>query len=293
MDLLSTLVPGYGIYKGIVGNGVKDKSSYTGQGNTYKVGDIATEGVDNSQDSLTQFLRSMQNYLATTGKSSYGQGEDKTNYAASELLPGGKADTAAGTAMGTTGTALDTSNTALNTLKPAQSYWEKILSGDQDTMDKAIAPYATQAGTNYANATSQAQMNAPRGGYAAAMSANLPFALNRDVNNQLFSLQPQAATNLNTIAGTQGQIGGLQNNIAGTQGQIGGLYSQIANILGQLGISQSSLGANLLNQSGGLATARRGQNTQVDMNNINNLTHGLTALTGDISQGYNVSQMNK
>jgi hypothetical protein len=29
------------------------------------------------------------------------------------------------------------------------------------------------------------------------------------------------------------------------------------------------------------------------MNNINNLTHGLTALTGDISQGYNVSQMNK
>jgi hypothetical protein len=202
-----------------------------------QVGPIATQNLGG--DSLTQMMRSIQNYLTTTGADTYGKGMDITGAA----LPGySTAGDTTGTALGTTGTALDTSKAASSTLDPAQSYWAKLLSGDQKTMMEAIAPVATQAGLNYADTASRASQNLPRGGYQGVLTAGLPQAQAREVNTALYNLQPQAAKGLtdigqvrNTIAGTQGQIGGIQNNIAGTQ-------AQIANWLASLGIDISKLG---------------------------------------------------
>lgn len=213
------------------------------KGDQTPVGSMATENLGG--DSLTQFMRSLQNYLTTQGQSTFEQGKGITGSA----IPG------FGVAGDTTGTALDTSRQALATLNPAQDYWSKLLSGDQATMNKAIAPVAMQAGTNYANARTAAEQNTPRGGYANVLSAGLPQAQAREVNTALYQLQPTAATNLNAIAQTQGQVGGLQNQIASNQGQI-------AQWLASLGIDVSKLGAGLLSEGDQSLLARRGQNVQ-------------------------------
>lgn len=203
-------------------------------------GSIATQ--DLGGNSLTQMMRSLQNYLSTQGQSTYQQGQDVTTTGLQGF----------GTAGNSAGTAMDTTGKALGTLDPAESYWSKLLSGDQKTMNQAIAPYATQAGTNYANASSNVAMNQPRGGYAGALAGELPFAQARDVNNQLFSLQPTAATNLNTIAQTK-------NSIAGTQGNIAGIQGQLATWLSSLGIDVSKLGAGLLSNADQSLLTGRGQ----------------------------------
>jgi hypothetical protein len=207
------------------------------KGDMTQQGPIATQNLGGN--SLTQMMRSLQNYLTTQGANTYGQGMDITGAA----LPGfNVAGDTTGTALGTTGTALDTSRAASSTLDPAQDYWAKLLSGDQQTMMQAIAPTATQAGLNYANAATAANQNMPRGGYAGVLSAGLPQAQAREVNTALYALQPKAAAGLtdigqvrNQIAGTQGQIGGVQNQIAANQ-------AQIANWLASLGIDISKLG---------------------------------------------------
>jgi hypothetical protein len=259
-------------------------------------GPIATQNLGGN--SLTQMMRSLQNYQTTQGAQTFGQGQDITNAALPGFGVAGDTATAgrgfADTAMGTTGTAMDTTRTAMDTtgtamdttkrasaaLDPAESYWTKLLSGDQATMNQAISPYATQAAQNYGNAVTQVGQNMPRGGYSAALQSQMPFAQARDVNEQLYKLQPQAAAGLNTVAGTRGQIGGVQGNIAGTQGQIGGTQGQIAsvqgqlaNILGNLGLNQaqiakmladvgidtSKLGLGLLDQGSTSLTTGRGQ----------------------------------
>ncbi len=203
-------------------------------------GSIATQNLGGN--SLTQQMRSLQNYMATQGQSTYEQGQNVTNTGLQGF----------NTAGASAGTAMDTTGKALSTLDPAESYWSKLLSGDQDTMNKAIAPYATQVGTNYANAASNTAMNGPRGGYAATLGAEMPFAQARDVNNQLFSLQPEAAKQLNTIAGTKNSIAGTQSNVAGVQGQL-------ATWLSSLGIDISKLGSGLLSQTDSSLLGGRGQ----------------------------------
>jgi hypothetical protein len=206
-------------------------------GDNKNVGGIATQNLGGN--SLTQQMRSIQNWLATQGADTYQQGRNVTD---TGLQGFGTAADSTNTAMGTTGTALDTTKGALNTLSPAESYWTKLLSGDQKTMNEAIAPTATQVGLNYANATSAANQNTARGGYAGVLSAGLPQAQAREVNNELYKLQPTAATNLNTIANTRNSIAGTQGNIAGVQGNIAGVQGQLANWLASLGIDISKLG---------------------------------------------------
>lgn len=204
------------------------------------VGGIATQNLGG--DSLTQMMRSLQNYLSTTGANTYQTGQGVT----AAGIPG------FGTAGDTTGTALDTTKAASTTLDPAQSYWTKLLSGDQATMNAAMAPTVTQAGLNYANAGTQINQNTPRGGYAGVVSAGLPQAQAREVNNMLYSLQPTAATNLNTIAQTRNAIGGTQGNIAGIQGQL-------ANWLSSLGVDISKLGLTGLDTANTSLMTGRGQ----------------------------------
>jgi len=128
-------------------------------------------------------------------------------------------------------TAQGTASKALGTLDPAVAYWNAILKGGPEAT-AAVAPYATQVGTNYANAGAVARSGLPAGGYSATIQAGLPFAQAHDVNDALLKLQPEAAKNLNTIAGTQSTIGSLQGNLA--------------QILFNAGIGQEGQGSNLL-----------------------------------------------
>ena len=215
---------------------------------------IATQNLGG--DSLTQMMRSLQNYLATTGASTFGTGQQVTAAGLPGFQTAGDTTTKA---LGSTDTAMDTTGKALGTLDPAASYWSKLLSGDQDTMNTAIAPTATQASLNYGNAATAANQNMARGGFSGVVSAGLPQAQAREVNTMLATLQPQAAAGLNTVAGTQGQIGGIQNQIAGTQGNIAGIQGQLANWLSSLGIDISKLGLGALDTANSSLLGGRGQ----------------------------------
>lgn len=211
-----------------------DKKNMTG------VGPIATQNLGGN--SQTQMMRSIQNYGAAQGAQTFGEGRGITSAGVQGF----------GTAGDSSMEGMDTTRGALGSLSPAEDYWTKLLSGDQKTMNQAISPYATQAGSNYANLNTQANQGLPRGGYAGVLSAGLPQAQARDVNEQLYKLQPQAATNLNTIANTK-------NAIAGTQGNIAGIQGQIANWLSSIGIDVSKLGQGFLQMAADSLTGMRGQ----------------------------------
>jgi hypothetical protein len=208
--------------------------------NLQQVGPIATQNLGGN--SQTQQLRSVQNYASTQGAQTFGEGRDITGVGIQGF---GTAGDSAGEGMGTT-------RDALKTLSPAEDYWTKLLSGDQDTMNKALSPIATQSGRNYANVSSQANMNLPKGGYAGVLSASLPQTQAREVNEAAYKLQPAAAAGLNTVANTKNAIAGTQGNIAGVQGQI-------ANWLSSIGIDVSKLGANFLQIAADSLLGTRGQ----------------------------------
>jgi hypothetical protein len=241
-------------------------------GDNQMQGGIATQNLGGN--SLTEMMRSLQNWLSTSGTGSYQTGQGVT----AAGIPG------FGTAGDTTGTALDTTKAASSTLDPAQSYWSKLLSGDTATTNAAMAPTITQAGLNYANANTNINQNTPRGGFAGVVSAGLPQAEAREVNNQLYSLQPTAATNLNTIAQTRNAIGGTQSNIAGIQGQL-------ANWLSSLGVDISKLGLTGLQTANDSLMTGRGQDVgehNASMSMAGQLASGLeSGITSGVTTGMN------
>ena len=203
-------------------------------GNTMS-GPIASEALNGN--SLTQYLRSLSNYLGSQGSSTFGYGQNLVGGATSGVKTAG-----------------DTSMGASSTLAPSTDYWQAILSGDQNAINRAISPYASQVSQNNANLTTQANQNLPRGGYAAGLTAQLPFMQSAQVNNALMNLQPQAAAALNTNAGTQAGIAGVQG--------------QLAQILGSLGINVSQLGSGLLDQAGRNQLQVRGQDVNEHNQNV-------------------------
>jgi hypothetical protein len=215
------------------------------------VNGIATQNLGGN--SLTQQMRSLQNWLSTNGAGTYQEGRDTTNAGIQGF----------NTAGDTTGKALGTTDSAMSSLSPAEDYWTKLLSGDQKTMNQAVAPVATQAGTNYANAASNVGMNGARGGYAAALGAGLPQAQAREVNNALYALQPTAATNLNTIAGTKNAIAGTQSNIAGVQGQLANWLASLGIDISKLGLSGVQSASDSILNSRGQDVAEHGQAMQM------------------------------
>jgi len=142
--------------------GQKDPTSFTAQGGTYKVGDIATEGIDKSQDSLTQMLRSITNLTGQKGQEFTSSGQQTTQQ--------GK------DAMG-----------------PALDFWMKLLSGDQAAQANAVAPTARTIVSQYDTAKKAALTMAPRGGARSGALAELPFKKAADIGTLIQQLQPEAA----------------------------------------------------------------------------------------------------
>lgn len=209
-------------------------------------------------DSLTQYFRSLSNQTGQTGAGAFNTGM-KTFEQGVGAIPGAQSSAGAG---------FDTITKALGTLGPAADYWNAILKGGP-AATAAIAPYATQVGQNYANATSSAQSMLPRGGYSSTVQAQLPFAQARDVNNSLLQLQPLAAGKVQDVATTQGNLGTAQGNIGGIQGML-------AQILTSAGLGQEGQGSNMIQsvlnallQKMGINVTESGQNKNLAANLIN------------------------
>jgi hypothetical protein len=228
------------------------------------MGPVATQNLGGN--SLTQTMRSAQNYGLTQGPATFDFGQGLTSAGVQGF----------NTAGDTSNEALGTTRGALSTLSPAESYWSKLLSGDQKTMNEAISPYATQSGLNWANVQTGAGYNMPRGGYSATVQAGAPAAHAREVNEQLFKLQPAAAQQLNTIAQTKNQIAGQQGNIAGIQGQLSTWLSSI-------GIDVSKLGQNFFDMALKSLMEGRGQDVAEHGQAMNMATTLGSQLMGDIS----------
>ncbi len=202
-----------------------------------------------SGDSLTQYWRSLSN---------------QTGGAGGQLLQSGLGQVGVG--QGSLGTAMGTTGTALDTTQPAVDYWKAILSGDPAALTKATAPTANALSQLFAGANSMESTNAPAGGARSATLAQLPQAQASQVGNYLLGLQPTAAQNLNTLAGTQ-------NSIAGTQGGIGTAQ-------GNLGLGVSGQGTNLLQSTLQSLLQKLGINQSADNANMGLLTSGLQSIIG-------------
>src|SRR5690242_15678250 len=109
-----------------------------------------------SGDSLTKYFRSLSNQMGQTGAGAFNTGASVFGQGA-DYAP----------------TAQGTASKALGTLDPAVAYWNAILKGGPEAT-AAVAPYATQVGTNYANAGGVARSGLPTGGYSASIQAGLP-----------------------------------------------------------------------------------------------------------------------
>jgi hypothetical protein len=168
-----------------------------------------------SGDSLTQYIRALVNQLTGAGGTLVNQGQGLVQGAAGGV------------------------NTAAQTMQPSVDYWTALLSGDPAKMSAAVAPTANAMSAQYTGAAKSAGANLPRGGYASVTQANLPFKQAQDIGQLFQTLQPTAATQLQSLGQTQGGL---------------------ASILGNLGLGQEGVGTNLFNLAGNMQLQRRGQN---------------------------------
>jgi hypothetical protein len=167
------------------------------------LGSLAVEPIEDN--SLTQFLRSLTNFMGTTGESTFGTG--------SNILQAGLGITKAG----------------LQTISgDPLTYWTRLLSGDQQAITEAMAPEAAAISSQYGAAERSASM-LPRGGFRSATLAELPFQKATAIGNEALKLRPEAAKQVT-------EIGKLLSAFGISVGDLG---------LGEQGIGQGLLGQTL------------------------------------------------
>jgi hypothetical protein len=156
------------------------------------------------------------------------------------------------TGMKTFGQGQQDTQSGLSDLHPALDYFRRLLSGDREALASATQPQTDQIAGQFQQIRQMFSNNGSRGGGQTSTLAQMPFTQQRE----LADLNAQA-----------------RNNAAGTIGQLG---------LGEsgIGLGEEAQGAGLLSSANQALLARRGQDFQVDMNNRDNLTRGLTAVAG-------------
>ena len=221
---------------------------------------LATQPI--SGDSLTQFFRSLSNYLGGTGAGLTSTGTG--------LVGGGVGVAGTGADIATQG--LGTTETGLATMQPAIDFYNKILTGDPTATTAALAPTAANINQITAGATDQASQGMPAGGYRAATLAGLPFAQASQVGNAALQLQPAAAQALD-------QLGGQQATIGGEQATIGQGISSTGIGVGQLGSTMTGQGLSAAEAALTSLLQKMGYNIQGGTSNMfNTFTGGLSNL---------------
>lgn len=216
-------------FRHLFGGGEKDPTSFTAGGGTYQPGMLAPEGIDKSQDSLTQYLRSLTNMLGAEGKTAYGAGQ-KTLGAGENI----------------TASSLPVLRQAAAGLAGPEQYYNRLLSGDKAEMEAAVAPETSSILDQYRGKRSQMAKLGPRSGGTNEALAGSQFAQAGDVARTLQGVRPKAAEGAAGIAGAKAGIG---KDIAGVGEGLAGL-----------GLSESGLGIGQLTSALQGLLSRRGQN---------------------------------
>lgn len=210
---------------------------------------LAPQPVSGANDSLTAFFRSLTNLTGGTGASLYNTGANTV-----------------GTGLGTVGLGLEAQNAGLGTLQPSIDFYSKILSGDPAAIQQALAPTATALSQSATSAEQQVGQNSAMGGFRSTALAGLPFAQSAQLGNAALNLQPEAAQELNTLAGTQAGIGrgisetGLGTAGIGTTEQAQGLQALMSTIQAMLGKMGINIQGSFANQ---FATIAQGINALI------------------------------
>jgi len=187
------------------GFGGGDDTSYTSMaGAPPPPGQLAPEGVDKGQNSLTQFLRSLTNLTGEKGSSILSQGQDWLS-------------------------------------KPA-SYYSGILSGKPADVAGALAPELSAASDQYEGAKRNLDQYSPAGGGRSTALAQLPFERARTQGNIISTARRDAAPELASMGSDESKMGlqALFNTIQQLMGRRGqNITEDTANkqLAGQLGSS--------------------------------------------------------
>lgn len=206
-----------------------DTTAFTKMGGSPYTGGFAQEGLDNSQDSLTQAMRSLTNMLGTSGPQLIGQGQK--GYATGQQTLAG---------------AIPTLKQSLQGLAAPEQYYQNLLSGDKAAMESAVAPETSSILDQYRGKRSQMAKLGPRGGGTNEAIAGSQFGQAGDVAKVLQSVRPQAAQGATQVAGQRADVGKGIANVG--QAQAG------------LGLSESGQGIQQLQEALQGLLARRGQN---------------------------------
>lgn len=183
--------------------------------NMYKDSDrfnpqLTPEPVQGEGNSMTQYLRSLNNYSGTSGQNVFQTG---------------------GNMAGQSG-----------------DYYSKILSGNPAAIAQAMAPTINATNSAYKQQQQQVDQFAPMGGGRASQMAQLPFQKAGAISNIIAGAQPGAASALGTL-GTQEQSLGLQQlqqalaSLLEMRGQDVNEHGQSMQLAGQLGSSLMGSGA--------------------------------------------------
>lgn len=114
------------------------------------------------------------------------------------------------------------------TLNPAESYFRRLLSGDQNELMSAVAPEIDNISSNFA-AVRRMIADQPRGGGKTSVLAQLPVQQAQSVSNLISGARRQAPEGLQAISNARTGAGiaqmGQGLNAAGTSASLG-LYGR-------------------------------------------------------------------
>ncbi len=148
----------------------------------YTTPNIVSEPIEGN--SLTQYIRSLADYLGKQGPSTFQAGQNNVQ-------------------SGVQGT-----QAAASTVNPAVKYWTDLLSGDHSRVAEALAPEIQAIQAQDAQAQQQSTEMAGRGGGRTQTLQQQPFQTAGKIQNLVSGVRPQAAAALPGIAGLQGQLAG-------------------------------------------------------------------------------------
>lgn len=191
-----------------------------------QVGGLSLEPT-NSGNSITQFLRSIEGLTGTSGQSAFTSGQNLLG-PSQQLLGAGQG----------------TFQTGVQSMAPALDYLTRLVKGDSADTDQALSPQIDAIKGNF-NEARKLIASQPRGGGKSTLLAEAPFEQAKQISNVKNTARTAATSQLSQLSETLASLGLQQSDV--------GLGE------GQLALGESSLGAQLLGTSAGIAETTRGQ----------------------------------
>lgn len=203
-----------------------DSTSATNNGtfgaSGYQPGTIAYEGLDPSQDSITQYFRSFENTQAKSGQEKSATGQ--------QILGGGMQG-------------LDQSN---HDLQPVVDYFTKLLGGNRDEVSSAISPEIDQISNQYDQIRKMTSETAARGGGKASAAVTNPYQQIQLISQLMNRARSGAAAGLTNATAQEQQGAGIRGQLGLGESNLGfqDLQSAIQSTEARKGFNIQESGAN-------------------------------------------------